>query len=135
MAHSKNKRKFPLKSTVAVLAAAWIAASFMLHLPPASWLQNPSDQTPEAMKEESTKPSFPEKPPFRFGSRTLARVCEEYGIDINTAVQDLAAFAIEAKPEWSIKRIANDNDMEQEALFEVIRELSLDREQPLDMLD
>jgi len=79
-----------------------------------------------AMEDEPAT-TFPEKPPFRFGSRALAGVCEEYGLDKETIVIELEAFAIEAKPEWSIKKIAEENDMEPEALFEVIREISIDR--------
>ena len=85
------------------------------------------------MDGDAAKTAFPEKPPFRFGSRTLAWVCGEYGIDAASIDRELSGFAINAKPDWSIKRIAEENDMETAALFEVIRELSLDREKPLDM--
>lgn len=127
MARSKKKKRFPLKFIVAMLIAAWIAASIILHLPPASWIQKPEEPAPQAVVEESAQKTFPEKPPFRFGSRALRGVCSEYGLDEETIVGELEAFAINARPEWSIKRIAEENDMENDALFEVIRELSLDR--------
>lgn len=134
-AHNKRKTRFPLKRTVAVLAAAWVAASFILHLPPASWMQHVADHESGTTAEEAPTKPFPNKPPFRFGSRALAGVCIEYGLDVDSAVQELEGFAIAAKPEWSIKRIAQENDMETAALFEVIREVSLDRMQQSDMLD
>lgn len=127
MARSKNKKRLSLKFIVAMLIAAWIAASIILNLPPVSWIQKSEDPAPHQMEAESMKEPFPEKPPFRFGSRALSGVCSEYDLDEETIVRELEAFAIDARPEWSIKRIAKENDMEQAALFEVIRELSLDR--------
>lgn len=135
MARPKNKKRSPLKYIVGMMAVAWLVVSSILHLPPASWFQDSINAAPQTIEADSQKPPFPEKPPFRFGSRALAGVCSEYGIDVASAVQELEGFAIEAKPEWSIKRIAEENDMEQAALFEVIREVSLDRGQPLDVLD
>jgi hypothetical protein len=135
MARHKNKNGFPLKFVVVMMAAAWVVASAILHLPPASWFQEFNNDAPESIDAESQKPPFPQKPPFRFGSRALAGVCSEYGLDADSIAGELAGFAIVAKPEWSIKRISEENDMEQAALFEVIRELSLDRAQPLDVLN
>jgi len=123
---ANDKKRFPLKFILSTLVVAWVAASFILHLPPASWLQNRPEPAPAVMEDEPPT-LFPDQTPFRFGSRALAGVCEEYGLDTNTVVLELEAFAIEAKPEWSIKRIAEENDMEQDALFEVIREISLER--------
>ena len=124
-ARNKKKARFPLKYIVIIMAAAWVVASFMLHLPPASWIQGSADQAPGAIEAEIPNSPFPDKPPFRFGSRTLSWVCLEYGLDTDHTVRELAGFAINAKPEWSIKHIAEENDMETAALFEVIRELSL----------
>ena len=133
-AHNKKKNTFPLKSAV-VLAAAWIVVSAILQLPPASWFQESMTAGPQDVEAESAPAPFPDKSPFRFGSRNLADVCSEYGIDEATVSRELAGFAITARSDWSIKRIAEENDMEQEALFEVIRELSLDRGHPSDMID
>lgn len=126
-ARSKKKARFPRKYVAAVLAVAWIALSFLLQLPPASWLPDLFNDASQTMEAESKTPSFPDKSPFRFSSRTLTAVCSEYGLDGDSITRELAGFAIKAKPEWSIKRIAKENDMEREALFEVIRELSIDR--------
>lgn len=135
MSRSKNKNRLSLRFIIVMMVAAWIVASFILHLPPASWIQSRPEQPPLGMEEEPAT-TFPEKAPFRFGSRALAGICDEYGLDKETIVMELEAFAIEAKPEWSIKRIAEENDMEPEALFEVIREISIERDQPpLDVLD
>jgi hypothetical protein len=130
---SNKKARVPLKRIVVMTAFVWIAASFMLDLPPASWIQHSANQAPEAMSAEALNTPFPDKPPFRFGSRTLAWVCGAYGIDAASINRELAGFAITAKPDWSIKRIAEENDMETAALFEVIREVSLDREPQLDV--
>ena len=127
MSAQKKKPGFPLKYIVFMMAVAWVVASSILHLPPASWFQEFINDAPQTIDAESQKPPFPQKPPFRFGSRALAGVCSEYGLDAAVIEQELAGFAIEAKPEWSIKCIAEENDMEQVALFEVIRELSLKR--------
>ncbi len=127
MAHPKQEKRFPLKYIVAMMAVAWVVVSAILHLPPSSWFQDAINAAPQTIDAESQKAPFPEKPPFRFGSRALAGVCSEYGLDAASITRELEGFAIEAKPAWSIKRIAEENDMEQAALFEVIRELSLDR--------
>ena len=127
MARSNNKNRLSLKLILTMMVIAWVTASFILHLPPASWIQKPEAQAPETMGAESPVTPFPEKAPFRFGSRALSGVCDQYGLDAETIVQELDAFAIKAMPEWSIKRIAEENDMETGALFEVIREVSLDR--------
>ena len=134
-ARNKKKARFPLKYIVGMLAVVWIALSFLLQLPPASWFQDTFKDAPQTMDAESQTPSFPDKSPFRFGSRTLTDVCSKYGLDADSITRELAGFAIKAKPEWSIKRIAEENDMEQEALFEVIRELSLDRKPQSNMLN
>jgi hypothetical protein len=136
MAAQGNKNSgFPLKRLTVILAAVWIALSFPLRLPPASWLQQSMHGAPQAGEAESATTPFPDKPPFFFGRRSLTDVCREYGIDEASISRELGGFAITARPEWSIKRIAEENDMEQEALFEVIRELSIDRVQPSDMID
>ena len=130
---NEKKTRLPLKSIAVMTAFVWIVASFMLDLPPASWIQPPADQAPDAMNAETLNTLFPNKPPFRFGSRTLAWVCAEYGIDAASIDRELAGFAINAKPDWSIKHIAEENDMETAALFEVIREVSLNRGRQLDV--
>ena len=114
-------------AVVLLILIAWGVASVRLHLPPASWFLPSKSAGVEGWDEASTHPPFPDKPPFRFGSRALAGVCDEYGLDTDMVIHDLEGFAIQAKPEWSIKRIAKENDMEPEALFEVIREVALDR--------
>jgi hypothetical protein len=124
-ARNQKKKNFPLKHILVSTAIVWAAASYILHLPPASWFQESMNGAPQTVGAESTTPAFPDKPPFRFASRSLSRVCSEYGIDEASITRELAGFAITAKSEWSIKRIAEENDMEREALFEVIRELSL----------
>ena len=126
-AQKKRKARFPLKFIVGMTAVAWIVASVFLHLPPASWFQESGNTAQQLVVEEPGTTPFPDKPPFRFASRSLAWVCSEYGLDEDSLKQELAGFAIKANPEWSIKRIAEENDMEREALFEVIRELSLNR--------
>ena len=124
-ARNKKNARFPLKYVLALLAVAWIALSFRLQLPPASWFQESINDEQQLVDEEPGTAPFPDKPPFRFAGRSLAWVCSEYGLDEGSIKQELAGFAIKANPEWSIKRIAEENDMEREALFEVIRELSL----------
>lgn len=133
-ASNKKNARFPLKYIVGMTAVAWITASVFLQLPPASWFQESINDVQQLVDAEPGTAPFPDKPPFRFASRSLAWVCSEYGLDEGSIKQELAGFAIKANPEWSIKRIAEENDMEREALFEVIRELSLDREQQSNML-
>jgi hypothetical protein len=132
-AQRNDKAGLKLKHIAAVTGIAWIAMSFPLRLPPATWFQKSVNDAPQFTDTAPVTSSFPDKPPFRFGRRTLARVCEEYGIDAESIDRELAGFAITARSEWSIKRIAEENDMETAALFEVIREVSLDRGHQLDV--
>ena len=126
-ARNKKKKTVPIMLTVVAVVVAWAAASYLYHLPPASWIQEAFDNAPQAAGVESTTPAFPDKAPFRFSSSTLSDVCGKYGLETDLITRELAGFAITAKPDWSIKRIAEENDMEREALFEVLRELSLNR--------
>ena len=132
-AQRNDKAGLKLKRIAVVTGIAWIALSFPLRLPPASWFQESMKDVPQGTDAASATPAFPDKLPFGFGNRTLVRVCEEYGLDTDSTVRELAGFAIEAGPSDSIKSIAEENDMETAALFEVIREVSLNRERQLDV--
>jgi hypothetical protein len=127
----QRRRRFPWIRIAALLVIAWLVTSAWFDLPPASWFMEANPAESQAPTQEKVFPPFPDKPPFRFGSRALAGVCNEYGFDTESIVEGMNAFTIRCKPEWSIKRIAKENNMETGALFEVIRQLSQNgNEQP-----
>ncbi|HOK96172.1 MAG TPA: hypothetical protein PK052_10020 [Anaerohalosphaeraceae bacterium] len=44
-----------------------------------------------------------------FGQQTLIQTCQELGIDINTALETLKKKGIQASPNYTIRRIADEN--------------------------
>ena len=99
----------------AVISGVALVAAYLLEWPP---FANP----PQAV-EESTAEPFPDKPPFRFSSRALQGICDQYGIDCPVLAERMKSVGIEASPVWSIKQIAEKNDMSTEAVFNTIRQL------------
>ncbi len=128
---SKNKtlRIFTLDFNIAALLTVWIVLSTLFELPPIHAIQEwrpkqapiPAEQ-PQEYAEQETRP-FPDRLPFGFSSRTLEHVCNEYGLDQQVLLQALEGLGIDNKPEWSIKRIAEENDMEPRSVFDVIQQL------------
>ncbi|MEN8255074.1 MAG: DUF4405 domain-containing protein [Verrucomicrobiota bacterium] len=129
---NKNRklRVFTLSFTIATLITFWIVVSTLFNLPPVNTIQRYRQGRKHVMdnhgqtdvSEPKTKP-FPDRPPFRFGSRTFTDVCEEYGLDRGAALQELRRLGIEAQADWSIKAIAEKNDMALYSVFEAIRQL------------
>lgn len=115
-----NVRNVTVAAAFAVVA--WAGTSWMLELPPFE-----ATETQELpVLDEDDENVFPEKAPFRFSSRTLARICDEYSLDEESILNKMKSLGVDAKPEWSIKLIAEENDMEIQAVFDVIQQLAKD---------
>jgi hypothetical protein len=106
-------KKFTL---LLVLLVAGLGAAYWFKWPPFT------EQSALETEIEAEKP-FPDKPPFRFSSRALSGICDEYGINCEQLLEKMEGLGIEAEARWSIKRIAEENDMETGAVFETIRQL------------
>lgn len=83
-----------------------------------------------AMKAaEKPKPAptgiLPEEAATGLGRKTLAGLCQEYGLEVAFIQQGLAARKISAEPDQTIKRIAEDAALGPHDLYGVIREISL----------
>ncbi len=105
----------------AILAAvAWAGTSWLLELPP---FEGPETQELLADEQNEAK-AFPEKVPFRFGSRAFSGICDEYSLDDESILNEMKSLGVDAKPTWPIKQIAEENDMEIQAVFDVIRQLA-----------
>ena len=72
------------------------------------------------------KKEIPMKPGMGFGRKAILSICSEYGLDLQTTVQGLEGLGIESAPEWSMKEIAEKNDMEPYTVFDSIRQLQVD---------
>jgi hypothetical protein len=126
----KTLRVFTLNFNIALLLTAWIVVSTLFEWPPVSAIQTwePGSRScmveePRNETEEPAEKTFPDRPPFRFGSRTLAEICEKYGLDQQATLQSLRQIGINAKAEWTIKTIAQENDMQPHSLFDTLRQL------------
>jgi hypothetical protein len=108
-----------LITAVVFLLVLWMGVSWWLELPPFEKAQPVTFDS----EQDDSKP-FPEKAPFRFGSRALSGICSEYSLDTASVVRQMRALGIDAKPEWAIKRIAEENDMEVQAVFDVIHQIA-----------
>lgn len=73
----------------------------------------------------STGDSFPDAPPPGFGRKKLAEVCATYSLNIPTMIRSLNKKGITAKAEQTIKEIAEDNNSDPHALFEVLHGLAV----------
>ncbi len=64
---------------------------------------------------------FPDSPPPGFGRKKLAEVCTDFGLELPNIIHTLSEKGIKAESAQSIKEIAEKNDMEPMAIFEIIR--------------
>lgn len=97
---------------------AWAGIGKWKGLPPFG----PRPQPAEPVAQAIGKP-FPEKASFLVLRRALSRLCGEYGMDQAAILQELENLGIHAEPEWSIKRIAAENNMQPHSVFDTIRQL------------
>jgi hypothetical protein len=132
VAYLRNKQKkmriLTLNFNIALLLAIWVVSSTLYELPPINTIQEFRQSRKHIMDKPLKVPEmetkrFPDRPPFRFGSRSLEDVCEEYGLDQQAILQALENLGIKAKAAWSIKSIAEENDMEPHSIFDVIQQL------------
>jgi hypothetical protein len=69
---------------------------------------------------------FTDTPPAGFGRKTLAEICSEYHLDIPTITRKLGAKGIkEIKADRTFKEIAEANNMDPHALFEVLHDAAV----------
>ena len=108
--------------SAAILAVVvWAVTSWWFELPP--FEISPDQHKPVA--EQYEVKAFPKKAPFRFGHRALAGICDEYSLNAETLIKEMKALGIDTRLEWSIKRIAEENDMEVLAVYDVLKQLNL----------
>ena len=121
-------RLFSANFNVALLLTTWIVLSSMFNWPPVHATRNfnsspPAENLQVEEKAAETK-AMPEKPPFFFSRRALSAICEEHGMETESVVGRLRDLGIDADADASIKTIATANDMEPEALYDVLRQLN-----------
>ncbi len=77
---------------------------------------------PDPPKEGETN-VMPESAGMGFGRKKLADVCKEYGMNVQGIINGLEGLGIEAMAEQTMKDIAEANDMDPHALYDVLRQL------------
>jgi len=75
--------------------------------------------------EPAVSNKMPNIPPAGFGKRSLADICQEYNINIPNIVRGLADQSIKASSDLSIKKIAEQNNMDPVDVYGIIKNLSL----------
>ena len=124
----KKLRVFTLNFNLALLLTLWFVAGSLLNLAPFNAIRTFKESRGARSRHhsEAVEPAgnpIPEKPPFLYSGRTLANLCNKYEIEADPVVQGLVSMGIDARAEWSIKQIAETNDMETLSVFEAIRQI------------
>jgi len=73
-----------------------------------------------AEKSGKTK-TMPENPPPGTGRRSLADICQEYGLNIPAVLRGLAQNNIRATAEMSLREIAKQNNISPHDIYEAIK--------------
>ncbi len=78
---------------------------------------------PAVQKEDTGRGhAFPALPPPGFGRKKLGQVCTDFGLDITRIIQGLSEKGVKAGSDQTIKDIAEKNNMESMAVFEMIKD-------------
>ncbi len=77
----------------------------------------------EVLKEAThgTYPELPQAPPMGIGRRTIASICDQYGLDTGAALRALEASGFAAQAGQTLKEIAEAHDAESTELYEVLK--------------
>jgi hypothetical protein len=124
----RKLRVFTLDFNLALLLTVWVVIGSLLNWAPFNAIRHykegrgdRSRHQPEAV--EPPGPSIPEKPPLLYSGRTLASLCDKYDLEADSVVQRLNRIGIDARADWSIRQIAETNDMEPLSVFDAIRQV------------
>ncbi|VGO14494.1 hypothetical protein PDESU_03056 [Pontiella desulfatans] len=130
IAYMKNTfghfRLFTINFNIALALTLWMIMSSLFSLPPVSAIQrykesrgNRERHHPEAVA--AGKASLPANPPFFYSRKSLGGLCEKYHLNEGKLLEQLERLGIKAQGDWSIKRIAEENDMASESVYEAIK--------------
>lgn len=72
-------------------------------------------------KENGAPEGLPEEPPPGLGRRTLAEICQEYGLDCRAVVDSLAAQGYPLTPESTVKEAAERSGQDPHTFYEILR--------------
>lgn len=78
---------------------------------------------PVDVSDSSTDGGMPEEAPGGTGNRTLAQICQSYGLDSEKIVQGLAERGIKAEAGLKMKEIATANGIDPYAVYNAIYQL------------
>lgn len=67
--------------------------------------------------------AMPELPPPGSGNKTLAQLCETYGLDAQTLLKDLRLKGFRVDPDQSLKALAAENQISPIELYDLVRSL------------
>lgn len=129
IAYLRNKdgkfRVFTLNFNIALILTAWMVVSSLNGWPPINAVQNYKNSLrngahhhEEPVEEE--KVSLPGKPPLFYSQRSLHRLCGTYELDEDKILSGLKNIGIDAQADWTLKKIAEVNNTEPEAVYDAI---------------
>ncbi len=81
-------------------------------------------QKPQPQLQAGETPAFPDEPFPGLGRKVLKELCETYGLELTAVIGAFTTKGISADPDKTLKQIANENDSDPHALFEIIHEVA-----------
>lgn len=129
----KKREWLTVNSYTAILLTGWVILGSLLSWPPFGYFQSlekkpqteaqvqpsiDSEQTESAAAEK--KKTLPPKPPLFYSGRSMSRLSGKYEMDVPRIIQALEELGIKAKPDWTFKEIAEQNDMETKSVYEAV---------------
>ena len=137
MVYMKNQtgqfRLFTLNFNVALALTTWIILSSIFSWPPVSAIQrfkeNLRNRDQHHQKEivikdaDNSKKELPPTPPFLYSGRSLKRLSGTYDIDVDKIIIKLENLGIDARADWSFNRIAEENDMKTESVYDTVLQI------------
>lgn len=79
---------------------------------------------PEPQLQAGETPVFPDEPFPGLGRKVLKELCATYGLELNAVIGAFTTKGISADPDKSLKQIADANNSDPHALFEIIHEVA-----------
>ncbi|MDH3982065.1 MAG: hypothetical protein OES84_04100, partial [Kiritimatiellaceae bacterium] len=72
---------------------------------------------------DNSKKELPPTPPFLYSGRSLKRLSGTYDIDVDKIIIKLENLGIDARADWSFNRIAEENDMKTESVYDTVLQI------------
>lgn len=132
-----KSKVFNVNFSISLLITCWVIIGSLFSLPPFGAIQNfkadrgnrgrhhPEEAIAATLIQADSKKPLPSEPPLFYSGRSMSRLSEKYKMDIPKIIQELEQLGIEAKADWTFKKIAEHNDMDAKSIYEAVLQKSL----------